>query len=286
VSVEFQSVRKLLIVEDEPDIATSLRLLLTHSCVAIEVAVNGIEAIQKARDLRPDVILLDVLLPVMDGFEVFRTLRAEPDFGRTRVIFLSAHAQPGALALAKELGAYDTIGKPFRASQLRNKVLLALGIDDEEKNLEDTPAPVRRLAAQVRPPYVALVDDDPVIVEAIREMVRGALGASVVLSHHRFGMAALRDFASARPDLILLDFKLPDIDGLSLMRLLRKDDVLREIPVILITGVARTPQTIRALEAGADAYLFKPLEYDLFVATVRQVHQGRGAATAVKSDRH
>src|SRR5688500_1835545 len=81
--------RRLLIVEDEADIAASLCLLLSHGMVRIEVAANGLDAIAKARMFAPHAILLDVRLPGMDGFEVYRTLRAELAARGTKVIFLS-----------------------------------------------------------------------------------------------------------------------------------------------------------------------------------------------------
>ena len=114
--------RKLLIVEDDPDLAKACQLVLAHEEVEIAIASNGMEAIRKAQRLRPDLVLLDVELPIVDGFEVYRALRSTRDLRATRVIFLSSYADPRALAVAKQIGAFECFSKPFRPAALRSTI--------------------------------------------------------------------------------------------------------------------------------------------------------------------
>ena len=126
--------RRLLIVEDEADVAESLCALLAHPLIAIERAANGVEALARAREMGPHAILLDLWLPVMDGFQVFRILRRDEELENTRVIFVSAFAPAGAFALAQDLGAYASLKKPFSERSLRRTVFAALDLDASEPN--------------------------------------------------------------------------------------------------------------------------------------------------------
>lgn len=130
------STKRLLLVEDDADIAISLCQLLVHPRVIIDVATNGVAAVARARELKPSAILLDVWLPVMDGFEVFRILRREPELADTRIIIMSAYAETGALALAQDLGAYAWLKKPFSPNVLRKRVYGALELEQDHEPRE------------------------------------------------------------------------------------------------------------------------------------------------------
>src|SRR5262245_11715490 len=166
---------RLLIVEDEADIAASLHLLLSHSMLRIEVASTGLEGIAKARAFAPDVILLDVRLPGMDGIEVYTALRAELAARDTKVIFLSAHADGESVARANALGGVAWIRKPFRAETLRGTVFGALKLPVEEPQHRsgepETPVPLPAHAPLL---HVALVGADPIDVAHLEEIAREA----------------------------------------------------------------------------------------------------------------
>jgi len=121
--------RRLLIVDDEPDLTLALQMLLQHPDLEIHIAADGVEALERAHETRPDAILLDYMLPAMDGLEVFRRLRLDSALRSTRVIMLSASAQPSTFRTAMALGAHDCIRKPFSSGSLRQIVhdALALG---------------------------------------------------------------------------------------------------------------------------------------------------------------
>lgn len=123
--------KNVVIVEDDIDTAAVLRALVGHPDVAAEIAGNGVEGIARVRVLQPQLVLLDVQLPGMDGFEVFRVLRRELDLGATRIVFITGHAEAGALALAKELGAYATFRKPFDPESLQKRLFQALDVKRE-----------------------------------------------------------------------------------------------------------------------------------------------------------
>ena len=116
--------KRILVVEDDPGIAFSLRLDLTTEGYHVEVEADGAKALARARDEPFDLILLDVMLPSKDGFEVCRELRRRGC--NTQILMLTARAQEAEKVLGLELGADDYITKPFSPRELRARVKTAL----------------------------------------------------------------------------------------------------------------------------------------------------------------
>lgn len=105
---------RITYVEDEPDIREVTKLTLeTLGNFTLDICVNGTEAVEKTPSFGPDLILLDVMMPGMDGFETFRQLRANPKLRSTPIVFMTAKAQPQELEQYRALGAAGVILKPF-----------------------------------------------------------------------------------------------------------------------------------------------------------------------------
>lgn len=106
--------KRILYVEDEPDIQAVAKLALEMvGGFTLEVCGSGREALEKAPGFAPQLILLDVMMPGMDGPETLKALRGVADFAATPVIFMTAKVQSSEVAHYKELGAIDVIPKPF-----------------------------------------------------------------------------------------------------------------------------------------------------------------------------
>jgi two-component system alkaline phosphatase synthesis response regulator PhoP len=121
--------RKVLIADDEPNIVTSLEFLMRGCDYEVRVARDGEEALRLAEEFRPDVLLLDVMMPLHDGFEVCRRLRANPATRGVRILMLTAHGRGAEMERGLALGADAYITKPFSNKDLVAKVqgLLARG---------------------------------------------------------------------------------------------------------------------------------------------------------------
>jgi two-component system OmpR family response regulator len=114
---------RILYVEDEPDIQTVARLALEAlGGFTVEICSSGSEALERAPGFKPQLILLDVMMPVMDGLETLKRLRGMAQFADTPVIFMTAKVQPGEVAGYKEIGAVDVIPKPFDPMALSGQV--------------------------------------------------------------------------------------------------------------------------------------------------------------------
>lgn len=109
-----QELSRILYVEDDPDIqAIAVMVLETISGFVLEPCSGGSEALQKAVAFKPDLILLDVMMPGMDGPETLKGLRAFPELAQTPVVFMTAKVQPQEVEAYLKLGALGVIAKPF-----------------------------------------------------------------------------------------------------------------------------------------------------------------------------
>lgn len=113
---------KILIVEDEPAIAENLQALLNAKGYEVSLAGDGSAGVAQARKDKPDVVLLDVMLPKMGGFDVCRILKMDPAFAKTKVVMITGLGRMGDVETAFKNGADDYIIKPFDAERLFKKL--------------------------------------------------------------------------------------------------------------------------------------------------------------------
>jgi len=114
--------KKILVVDDEPDVASLLNLMLKTQGYNVITAGDGQEALEKARTENPDLILLDVMLPRLDGYKVARMLKFDENFSHIPIIMLTAKIQDKDKQTGLEMGANDYVTKPFDTAALLAKV--------------------------------------------------------------------------------------------------------------------------------------------------------------------
>jgi two-component system, OmpR family, alkaline phosphatase synthesis response regulator PhoP len=114
--------KKILVVEDEPDQLEVVRFTLKNAGYAVGTATNGIEALKKAQTVAPDLIIMDVMMPELDGFAVCETLRSNPATAHIPVLLLTGLCSHISRLVGYESGCTDYVIKPFDADQLVSKV--------------------------------------------------------------------------------------------------------------------------------------------------------------------
>ena len=118
---------KVLVVDDEPFICRSLSFVLRKDNYEVVEARNGEEGLQAIRDHRPDLVFLDVMMPKLNGFEVTRAVKADPELAAIKIILLTAKGQDSDRATGEEAGADDYMTKPFSPTKILERVRLILG---------------------------------------------------------------------------------------------------------------------------------------------------------------
>jgi len=242
-----------LVVEDSPVAAEQVVRYLTE--IGIEPRVTTVasglrEGMQRER---PDVVLLDILLPDTNGWETLRTLKAQPETRDVPVIVLSVVDEPSR---GRSLGAAEQLVKPITREQLAAALhrvsancsrAAVPGVVDEFE-LTGSSAPAHR--------RILIVEDNEANITTVFDFL-AARGFTVDVA--RSGPEALGRVRATRPDLILMDVQMPGMDGLEVMRRLKADPEARAIPVIALTALAMADDRSRCLAAGADEYLAKPV---------------------------
>jgi len=137
------SKERILIIEDEEDILALIHFNLIRAGFRVECATSGEDGFKKARDLNPDLVLLDLMLPGMDGLEVCRRMRQAPETGDTPVIMLTAKGEEHDIVHGLELGADDYLPKPFSPQVLLARIQAVLrrraktaGVAEREQPIE------------------------------------------------------------------------------------------------------------------------------------------------------
>lgn len=245
--------KQVLVVEDEPDIAELIRYHLEGNGYRVTTAARGEEALAKARQEKPDLITLDIRLPDIDGFEVLQRLKSDAETADIPVVILSIVPDRGD---GFRLGAVDYVTKPVDEGRLLSAVGAILPKED----------------------LILAVDDDRDTTRLVQEVL-GRAGFTVRMAHN--GFEALAVARQEQPGLILLDLKMPGLDGYEILKRLKRDRATQDIPVVVVTGSVTDEEVKRkkVLALGAAQFLTKPFAIDDFVEEIRRVLTGPSPAT-------
>jgi signal transduction histidine kinase/CheY-like chemotaxis protein len=222
---------RVLVIDDD---ATARELIADHlkaEGFSVETAAGGVEGLKLAKELRPTAITLDVMMPDLDGWSVLAALRQDPELAEIPVIMITIvdeHRRGIAL------GAAGYLTKPIDRERLHRLV--------------------NRFRAQVPPTRVLLVEDDAVQ----RERMRGWLeGPQWTVREAENGREALKRIQESKPDVILLDLMMPEMDGFAVVAALQKEAGWRDIPVIVITSLDLDAKDRARLNSGVQSVLVK-----------------------------
>jgi len=251
----------ILVVEDNEVAALQVRSALEENGYVVSVAASGAEAIKLAEAELPDALILDVMMPEMDGFEVLDAVRSSEALADIPVLVLTA----------KELTAADHA----RLKRGNVKELVQKGeVDRDElvarvgRLLEtDEPTAATTARASGRSRTVLVVEDNPDNLLAIKAIL-DSIGCECVIAGD--GETAVSMAKEARPGLILMDIQLPGLSGLEAARRIKSDPAFSDIPIVALTARAMKGDREEILAAGCDGYLAKPLDAGDVIDAVRE----------------
>ncbi|MFC7400022.1 response regulator [Chelatococcus sp. GCM10030263] len=215
----------ILVIDDERTSRDILGAALIKEGYRVVAAPGGREGLRLARQERPDAIILDVIMPDLDGWTVLRWLKSDPELSAIPVILVTVL---GDQDMGIALGAAEHLTKPIDPAEL-------LQVLDRVRRSGDRPD-------------VLVVDDD----ETTRDMLRRTLSREGWTVREAVnGAEGLAEAAAARPSVMVLDLMMPEIDGFEVLTKLRQDQKLRDIPVVVVTAKELTSQERDWLRSNA-----------------------------------
>jgi PAS domain S-box-containing protein len=266
-SDEGSGVGTVLVVDDDPISRDLIERALTRQGMHIELAASGEQALILARQLRPDAITLDVIMPGMDGWAVLSALKSDPDLAEIPVILLSF---VGNKSLGFAMGASDYLTKPVDGKRL------AALLNKYRRNQDD-------LDNNCLTSQILIVEDDAATREILRRILEKQ-GWAVVEADS--GRTALDRLNVARPHLILLDLMLPEMDGFEFIGELRKSESGDPIPIVVITARDLTPDESLLLNGYVDRVLQKGVySCETLLRDVRDLVNNKQVRSQVRLER-
>ena len=270
-----QGLRQLLIVEDDADQRDAMRRLLGNGRTEISTAENAAEALALLRTRTFDCMVMDLNLPDLSGYELLEKMAEQDDVGFPPVIVYTGQALTREEELA--LGRYSKsiiVKGAHSPERLLDEVTLFL----HQVESELPPASQRMLkAARDRESVfdgrrILIVEDDVRNVFALSSILEPK-GVKVEIARNGReaieALAASRESADAAIDLVLMDIMMPEMDGLTAMREIRKRGEWKKLPIIALTAKAMRDDQEKCLDAGANDYIAKPLDVEKLLSLVR-----------------
>lgn len=266
---------KVLIVDDDPLNRKLIKAALSREDYEISEASDGSEALEQVRIDPPDLILLDVLMPGIDGWEVTKILKNNPKTMYVPIILITALDNISDKIKGLKLGANEYLGKPINYLELRAlvKSMIKLKIClNERENLCDAKDGYRPPDRPSPFPSILLVEDDEKDVKLIENYLSGE---SCHFKWTDNGESALEIVGGKKVDLILLDILLPNMNGFDVLKHLKLKGPRRDIPVMIMSVLGDISSKMKAIELGAYVYLTKPINKDELRVRIRNFTMGR-----------
>lgn len=280
--------RRVLVVDDNRDSRNVIRSLLTQLGFSVSTAANGVEALQEAQATSPDLILMDLKMPVLDGLQTTAMLRMMDSLKDIAVLANSADSLEHAEASALTAGADAFISKPIDNSELLEAVgrLLKLEWTLEDGQLGGPASPpgageptvepaihpgTVEVAAADRPLRILLAEDNTANQQLISAMLEGSSSDLTIASN---GAAALGRFEGGEFDLVLMDVRMPEMNGIEAtraMRRLEQADGRSRTPIIALSADAANDFLAEYRRAGMDGHLDKPIQIEELFGLLQRV---------------
>ncbi|MFZ6769679.1 response regulator [Undibacterium sp. Di26W] len=229
----------------------------------IQVAGNGLEALQILRRSKIDVVLTDWNMPVMDGLELLRAVRVDPKLVDLPLIMVTAEVERDRVAEAVRNGVSDLLVKPYTAQRMEDKIVGALRRSRSpaapEPVTTETPKP-----AQL--PSILVVDDTHLNLRLIADLFADEYRVRIADN----GKRALTICQSDNPpDLVLLDVMMPEMDGFEVAQKMREHPNSELIPVIFVTALSDDNSRRKGFDLGAVDFVSKPIDPEILQVRVR-----------------
>lgn len=288
--------KRILIAEDDAVLRDVLAGKLVKSGYIVDRAEDGVIAIEKVKEMRPDCVLLDILMPRKSGIEVLEEMYKDPELQKIPAIIISNSGQPVEIKRAQELGARDFLIKAvFDPNEVLEKVRRVLeketpasgskewdirtqnvtgagAVSAPEQTSVSVAAPEKEtLATESKKGkvFILVVEDDKFLRELL---VRKLSGEGFEVKNAIDAEMAFSILAERKPTIILLDLILPGVDGFEILARVKANPKLADVPVIILSNLGQKEDLDKAMALGAKDFMVKAnFTLDEIVTKVRSI---------------
>jgi signal transduction histidine kinase/CheY-like chemotaxis protein/HAMP domain-containing protein len=260
--------KTILLVDDSEAAVIQLKDILEEHAYQFMIARNGSEALEVMDNMMPDAIILDLMMPGVDGFQVLKTVREAEKSATLPVLILTAkHISKDELSFLKRNNIHQLIQKgEIKRSELLDAVAEMVTLNPRLKKIPKT------IEDSIEgKPVILIVEDNPDNMTTVKALLADKFSVIEAVN----GKTGIEQAKKHVPHLILMDIALPDIDGIQAFKAIRSEPRLQHIPVIALTASAMTNERETILQYGFDGYIVKPIEHVEFLHTVQQVLYGK-----------
>jgi two-component system, NtrC family, sensor kinase len=249
----------ILIVDDSLTVRMNLSEILDAAALPAVACATLAEARRKLAEESFALVILDMLLPDGDGIDLLKEIRSMPSASETAVMLLSTEAEVRDRVRGLTTGADEYVGKPYDPSYVvaRARELVRRNADGESPSKES----------------ILVIDDSVTFREELRSVLEQASYDVIVADS---GEEGLRLASDQRPTAVVVDGQLPGIDGAAVIRRIRLDAALRGLPCLLLTASEDRGAEVKALDAGADAFVRKDESTAVILARLKAVLRSAG----------
>jgi len=281
---------RIMIVDDEEELLDILSRIIGTKYEVV-VAHNGLDALEKLDRYEPDFIILDVMMPLMDGFDTCKALRKNPAYENTPIYFLTSSTSREDIKKGYNFGATLYLQKPFDPFRLlknidfyieqntlvpRKKKFPIQKIKEMEK-VQPAPQPAEA-PARMAPVRVMVIDDNEETLEfvgmALRKFQDKKWSFEAILTSEP--VDALTQIVHYQPDIILLDIRMPKLDGFQLCKIIKINHNLKGTEIQFISGIATPRDADFSVQLTGNALLRKPFEVKDLAAAVIKICEKSG----------
>lgn len=257
------AVKNILIIEDNESAVIQIRKVLENTGLGVHHARGGKEALEYVANTIPDGIILDLMMPEMDGFEVLEKIRGSESSQSIPVLILTAkNLTKSDLDKLSSNNVQQLIQKgDVDIKELVRKVNVMLGlknISEKESAKKNERISTKKKSNINNKPKVLIIEDNP----DNRITARAIIGNNYEIIEAEDGELGIQKTINERPDLILLDISLPKKDGFAVIKAIRETQDIKDIPVIALTAKAMKGDREKITAAGCDEYVSKPINGD------------------------
>lgn len=263
--------KNILIIEDDAFLGDILLERFKKEGFGTYLSRDGAEGLEKIKKLKPDLVLLDIILPTMNGYEILEAKQKDPEIKKIPVIIISNSGQPVEIDRALALGVKDYFIKAqFDPEEVMLKVKNFLKKAGEPNvNAPELKQNKKPSSGALVGKKVMWVEDDSFLSEII---ARKLSTEKCVLVHTKDAEEALLLVETEMPDVIMLDILLPGMNGFELLEKLKSNPKLKDIPIILLSNLGQKSDVEKGKSLGADRFLVKAtLTLDEIIEQIQEV---------------